>query len=279
MATTRVVKRRRAQLSAATADKYELYQRAVQSPEVDIPFLARVFERERGRQALHLREDFCGTGFLSAQWVKRGPQFTAEGFDIDPEPVAWGLAHNFEGLGARAKESAIARYTVHLKDVRELGHRAPDVRIAFNFSYWTLRTRDELVEYFRAARKSLADDGLFAIDLYGGPEATEELEDKRRCGGFTYVWKQASFWPGTGDYTCKILFRFPDGSELDAFTYKWRMWYLTELRDALHDAGFAQVDAYFEGTDEKGTGGDGNFRRGVRGENCEAWLAYLVALK
>jgi hypothetical protein len=142
-----------------------------------------------------------------------------------------------------------------------------------------LKTREELVAYFRAARKSLAADGMFVIDLYGGPEATEEMEEKRRCGGFTYVWKQISFWPGTGEYTCKILFRFPDGSELDAFTYRWRMWYLTELREALHDAGFAKVDAYFEGTDEKGTGGDGKFRRGVRGENCEAWLAYLVALK
>ena len=32
-------------------------------------------------------------------------------------------------------------------------------------------------------------------------------------------------------------------------------------------------------TDEDGESGNGIFRRGVRGENCESWIAYLVALK
>lgn len=271
-------RRRKARLTAKGADKYELYQRAVQSPDADVPFLVKVFRRARGRAPHHLREDFCGTGFLSAHWVRQGPEFTAEGFDIDPDPVAWGLAHNFADLAPGERESVVARYSVHLKDVRERGHRSYDVRIALNFSYWVLKTRPELVEYFRAARRSLVDDGAFVIDLYGGPDATEAMEEKRRCGGFTYVWEQVAFWPGTGEYTTKILFRFPDGSELDAFSYRWRMWYLTELRDALIEAGFAQVDAYFEGNDGKGAG-DGDFKLGVRGENCAAWLAYLVALK
>jgi len=45
------------------------------------------------------------------------------------------------------------------------------------------------------------------------------------------------------------------------------------------DAGFARVDSYFEGTDAAGTGGDGIFRKGVRGENCESWIAYLVGVR
>jgi hypothetical protein len=118
------------------------------------------------------------------------------------------------------------------------------------------------------------------IDLHGGPEATEEMQEERRCGGFTYVWDQVRYWPGTGEYLCYIHFRFPDGTERKrAFTYRWRFWHLTELRDVLLDAGFVAVHAYFEGTAEDGETGNGIFRRGVRGENCDSWLAYLVALK
>jgi hypothetical protein len=263
--------KRRLRYSAATADKYALYQKAVQSPEADLGLLGRVFERERGRRARHLREDFCGTAMLSATWLALDRRHTAEGFDIDPEPVAWGLARNFELGDAR-------RCSLHLKDVRAPGDRPADLRIALNFSYWVFATRRELLEYFQAAHASLGGDGIFAIDLYGGPDATEELEERRKCRGFTYVWDQARFWPGTAEYTCRIRFEFPDRTALHAFTYRWRFWTLSELRDVLHDAGFARVDTYFEGSDQRGEG-NGQFKRGVRGENCAAWLAYLIALK
>jgi len=265
----------RSRYTASTSDKYDLYQKAVQSPKTDVDWLARVFRATRERNALSFREDFCGTGLLSAHWIQRGRDCTAEGFDIDPEPVAWGLAHNFEPLGAVAQ-----RYTVHLKDVRSPSPKPVDLRVAQNFSYCVFKTRRELMRYFRAARESLAQDGLFVIDLHGGSEATEELTETRRCGGFTYEWDQASFYPGTAEYRCYIHFSFPDGTALKrAFTYDWRMWYLTELKDALLEAGFARVDSYFEGTDKKGTGGDGVFRKGLRGENCLSWIAYLVGLK
>jgi hypothetical protein len=268
-------RRKRGRYTARTADKYELYQIAVQSPELDVAFHRRVFRAVRGREPLHFREDFCGTGLLSSQWIQLSPEHTAEGFDLDPEPVAWGLAHNFDPLG-----SAASRYRVHIKDVRSPGHRPPDVRVAQNFSYYCLTERRELLAYFRAARESLAPDGIFVIDLYGGSEAGDVMEEKTRCPGFTYVWDQAQFFPGTGEYLCHIHFRFPDGSRMErAFTYHWRLWYLTELRDALIDAGFERVDNYFEGTAEDGVSGNGVFRKGVRGENCASWVAYLVALK
>jgi SAM-dependent methyltransferase len=268
-------RKRKARMTAATADRYDLYQRAVQSADIDIPFLSNLFKRTRGRKALHFREDFCGTGLLSATWVQQGPEHTAEGFDIDPEPVTWGLAHNFEELGEAAE-----RYSVHFKDVREPGHRRYDLRVAQNFSYCVFKTRGELLAYFRAARESLVDDGVFVIDLHGGSEATEVMEETKRCGGFTYVWDQASYWPGTGEYRCHIHFRFPDGTQLKrAFSYDWRFWSLTELRDVMLDAGFRRVDSYFEGTDEDGESGNGVFRIGLRGENCASWIAYLAALR
>jgi cyclopropane fatty-acyl-phospholipid synthase-like methyltransferase len=262
--------------TAATADKYELYQKAVQAPELDIAFLRRVFRNTRGREALHFREDFCGTALLSATWLEAGkPGATAEGFDLDPEPIAWGLAHHFHDLGPKA-----AGFTAHLRDVREPGTRAYDVRVAQNFSHFTLTTRREMLEYFEKARESLARDGIFVIDLYGGSDATEEMDDTTKFRGFTYVWEQAHFSPGTGEYVNYITFRFPDGTALErVFAYHWRMWYLTELVDLLEEAGFAKVERYFEGWNARGTAGDGIFRKGLRGENCASWIAYLVAVK
>ena len=267
-------RRQAARLTAKTADKHELYQLAVQSPREDIAFLARLYRGLRGRNARHLREDFCGTGLVTATWVRRGKPFTAEGFDLCADTVAWGLEHNFAPLGAAA-----ARATIHLQDVRGASRRAPDIRAALNFSYFVFKTRRELVEYFRSAARDLARGGIFVLDIYGGPEAMEEMEDVRRIDRrFSYVWEQAAYVPATGEYEAHIHFRFADGSELRrAFSYDWRLWTLPEVRDALHDAGFKHVDSYWEGTAEDGEGGNGIFRRSTRGENCPAWVTYLVA--
>jgi len=263
--------------AAKTADRYELYQRAVNSPDNDVDFLFDTYRAMRRKKPRHLREDFCGTAALAAEWLRRGKDLSAEGFDIDPEPVDWGYKHNFEPLG-----EAAARMTFHLKDVREPSQTPPDVRTAPNFSYWLFMTRKELLAYFASAREDLAPNGIFVIDLYGGPEAMCEMEETRKIGGgVTYVWDQREYWPGTGEYECAIHFRFKDGSEMrSAFEYRWRFWHLTELKDLLLEAGFATVDGYFEGTDpDDETQGDGNFEKDLRGENCEAWIAYLVAGK
>ena len=263
-------------LTAATADRYDLYQRSVNSPESDVSFLVETFRDLRGRAPRHLREDFCGTANLCAEFLSRDPKATAEGFDLDPEPMGWGRAHNFARLGAGAR-----RMTWHQADVRNRSNRRPDVTIAANFSYWCFHERSDLVEYFRTVRDDLARDGLFVIDLYGGPEALSEIEEVREIedGAFDYVWDQRKWEPGTGRYSTAIHFRFPDGTELrEAFTYDWRFWHLTELRDVLSDAGFRKVSPYFEGTDpDDGTSGDGIFKYDPVGENCDAWIAYLVA--
>jgi hypothetical protein len=57
------------------------------------------------------------------------------------------------------------------------------------------------------------------------------------------------------------------------------MWSLPELRDILLEVGYKNVGFYWEGTDSDGDG-DGNYSRTVDPkEECEAWVAYLVAEK
>jgi SAM-dependent methyltransferase len=269
-------RKRDRKLTAKTADRHELYQRSVNSPETDVDFLMKVYNNLRGKAPHHLREDFCGTAALAAEWLGRSKENTAEGFDLDPEPIAWGTDHNFGKL-----EDGTERMTFHQKDVRESSDRRPDMTTAANFSYWCFHTRKELLGYFRSVHADLAEDGLFVVDLFGGPEALTELEETRSLGGgIEYVWDQKTWWPGSGEYEAAIHFRFKDGSEMrDAFEYHWRFWHLTEIRDVLYDAGFSSVEPYFEGTDEDDESGDGIFEHDPRGENCDAWIGYLVATR
>jgi hypothetical protein len=263
-------------LTARNADKHELYQIAVQDPLVDLGFMTRVYSRRFGHAPRLFREDFCGTALLSASWVKGSGERRAEGFDLNADVLRWGREHNLAPLGARAERVSLRR-----ADVRSPGSFRPEIRSATNFSYYVFRTRAELVQYFTAARKSLARDGLFVIDAYGGSEATAELSERRSIGrGVTYVWDQALYLPGSGEYHCHIHFRFRDGSRLQrAFTYIWRYWSIPELLDALHDAGFGRVEAYFEQSAKDGSG-NGVFRldpEGRTSRDCAGLIAYLVA--
>jgi len=263
--------------TAKTADKYVLYQRAVQSAEQDVEFLTETYQSIHARQPSHFREDFCGTCLLSANWAQQGETFSAESYDIDPEPLAWGLKNNLLPLGAAAQ-----RITQYQEDARTPSRRSPDIRCAQNFSYWIFKTRVELLDYFRGVYQDLASDGIFVIDLHGGPESIQELEEETEMDdeSFTYVWDQDSINPITGEATLHIHFRFPDGSEMtNAFTYDWRLWGLPELREIMLDAGFKQVDCYWEGTDEDGESGNGEFTISEHGEACLSYVAYLVGQK
>lgn len=265
-----------AQLSLATADKHLLYQWSVQSPDADLDFATRLYRARQKRQPRHFREDFCGTGLMTATWIARGRKYTAEGFDIDPEPLAWGQKYNFAPLGEDR-----ARAVMHQADVRTPSLRPPDLRCAQNFSWFVFKTRPELLEYFTAAYRDLAPGGVFFLDIFGGPQAVEAMEEETEMDeGFTYVWNQVEFWPVTGEYLAKIHFNFPDGTRMeDAFTYNWRLWSVPEAVEVLRDAGFAKIDVYWEQIGEDGIHGNGIYKRSKRGDNWLSWVAYIVGHK
>lgn len=263
---------RRKPLTARTADKHDLYQKAVQDPEHDLDIVARVFRKETGRQALALREDFCGTAYTSATWVRDREDRTATGIDLDRSVLAWGRERNVKPLGEAAK-----RVTLLRQDVRAPVKGRFDVTLAFNFSYFIFRTREDLVGYFRNVRRSLARDGIFFLDMYGGPEAQEEREETRRVSGFTYVWDQSYVNPIDLSVVNYIHFRFRDGTQKKrAFKYEWRLWSCPELQELLEEAGFSWVDFYFEDEDADGES-TGTWRRRTVVPADPAWLAYVVA--
>lgn len=264
----------RKKLTAKNADRHDLYQRSVQNSEFEVQLVDRLFRAHAGRAPLSLREDFCGTGLLCATWVKSKAGRTAIGLDIDRSVLAWGQRRNVAPLGADRE-----RVSLRAQDVMVPTKERPDVVVAFNYSYQTFQDRATLRRYFAAVHRSLPKDGLFVLDMIGGWESQQTLVEKRRLGGFTYVWEQADYDPVTAHFLCYIHFHFPGGSKMRrAFTYDWRLWQLVELRELLAEAGFVDVDVLWEGDGDDGTG-DGIFRRVKRARNDPGWNAYLVAKK
>lgn len=273
---SRKQKKRKGPPMAETADRHALYQDSVQCVESEIDFVDETYERLRGRKAALLREDFCGTGNTSCEWVRRRETNRAVGVDNDPEVLAWGREHNVATLEGDAKN----RVGLIEGDVRTLRTEPVDILLAMNFSYWLFDERRTLLEYFRAAREHLADDGVFFLDAYGGYDAPRELEEERECEGFTYIWDQAAFNPIDNRMKCKIHFHFPDGSKMkNAFEYQWRLWSIPEIRELLGEAGFGKTTVYWEGTDEETEEGDGVFEPTEQGDADAGWIAYISAEK
>ena len=264
--------RDRAMLTARTADRFDLYERSVQTPDSEIEFIDRVYGQAHGRRPRTLREDFCGTGYLCAEWVGSRSDRTAVGLDLDQPTLDVGLRRHVRALG-----DAAARVRLERRDVLQAEDVPAEVIVAFNFSYCVFKTRSVLRRYFAGVRTALDEGGVFLLDVYGGPDAQTELVERKRMRGFTYIWDQRPYDALTGQAVRYIHFGFRDGSEMRrAFTYDWRIWSLPELRDLLEEVGFARVEVYWEGSDARGHG-NGVFRKVARADNEQAWIAYVLA--
>jgi hypothetical protein len=264
---------------AAVADRHRLYERSVQCPQAEVDFIDQTYRKMRGRSARHLREDFCGTAAVCCEWVRRRKTNRAAGVDTDRGVLDWGRSNNLARLAAAQAE----RVRLVQEDVRKVDLGAQDVICAMNFSYWLLKERGALLEYFRRVRGALEDDGVFFLDAYGGYDSyrviTEERAIEDEEGAFTYVWEQELYEPISGRLVCHIHFALPDGSRLErAFSYDWRLWSLPEIRELLAEAGFRRVICYWQGWDDNGDP-DGVFVPVEEGEPDAGWIAYLTAEK
>lgn len=274
---------------AKQADRYELYGLSVQDPDHEVKFFDKVYSEFFGRRKpVILREDFCGTFAVCCAWVQAGRDRIAVGVDLDDEPLEWGRQHNLAPLTASQQQ----RVTLMQADVRSVAKPKAHILAAQNFSFWIFKTRQAVVEYFKAARENLADDGLFILDMMGGYECFEERHEDirdidwpgvdaagKKRKSFTYVWEQHAFNPVNHDASFYIHFRFRDGSTLKrAFEYHWRFWSVPEVREMLEEAGFGETHAYWEGTLKNGEGDD-NWQKAASAPSDPSWIAYIIARK
>jgi hypothetical protein len=264
-------------LTAKSADRYDLYQRSVQEPDVDLDVIDRVYKQHYGKLPSRLREDFAGTAYTASRFVQRRQANVALAVDLDPVPLAWGRKH----IVPKMSQSEQARLQMLEADVM-----SPQVAklgtwqcvLAFNFSYWLFKERTSLITYFRTVRKAMDKQGLFFLDWVGGSDLHTELAERtRKPGGFTYVWGQNAFDPLSHHMSCSISFEFPDGSKMkDAFTYTWRLWTMPEVRECLIEAGFSSVETYLEAEDKDGKG-TGDYKKFTKTDADRSVLAYVVA--
>jgi SAM-dependent methyltransferase len=269
--------RRTPALTARTADRHVLYQRAVQAPETDAAFYDRWFRRFAGRPLRRLREDFCGTAALAVEHVRRHRDNEALGVDLHWPTLAWGRIHN-----VRAKLDPEQQRRIELRQANVLDVRRPlaDAILALNFSYSVFKTRAQLGAYIRNCHRALRPGGMLFCDAWGGPDVLKQQTDRTRHRGFVYEWEQRRYDPISHEIECAIHFTFPDGSRLrDAFVYDWRLWTLAELRELFTEAGFRGVEVLWEATDVKTGTGNGVFYRTARGGSDDAWIAIVLGRK
>jgi len=257
-----------------STDRYRLYEESVQSPGEHIKFFDRVYESAHGKPARILREDFCGTALLCAEWVRTRPDNVTVGVDLDEPILKWAEDNNLASLESEQRR----RITILQDDVRNVSVPKVDIVAALNFSYFEFKTRETLLQYFISARKSLKPGGILILDMFGGWEAQMEVTDKTRYSGFTYVWEQTQYNPLTHLTQFHIHFKFHGGGGIDAaFEYNWRLWTIPEVMELLEEAGFKKPDVYWEGIDPDTDEGDGEFTLVTETENCPGWIAMLVA--
>lgn len=216
-------------------DRWTLYEHCVQSPRDACDLLLRA----HGGAPRRLLEDFAGSAAIAREWTRRGG--TAVALDLDGE-----------ALGRASDEVSVVR-----ADVME---RAPfaegsfDVVHAGNFSLGYLRERATLLAYLRERRRLLAGGGVLVGDTYGGRNAFElgAWDRERFLGGGVRVvstWEHRRADPVTALVENVLHFRVERDGELvarhpDAFTYRWRLWSLPELRDLALEAGFRACDVF-----------------------------------
>ena len=246
-------------------DKYDLYERTVQNPEGTAVMLRDDYRKIRGKAAHTLREDFAGTATLAAAWCRRDRANRAVGVDLDPVPLAWGRARHLGGIEDRL--------TLVAGDVLAPHGRNFDLIVAFNYSWLVFKTRAMLKKYFARVARSLAPNGIFELDLYGGRGAIEEGEEVTKMQGWTYLWDQKSFDPTTCHTTCAIHWRIGSRTIRNSFVYDWRLWSLPEVFDLFAETGLRLIEVQAE--DDSPV--EGRYRKVKRVPNWDQWNVKVLA--
>jgi hypothetical protein len=240
------------ELGGRPANALDLYELAVQTPDVQARFLRAV----HGGSPRVLGEDFSGPAGIARAWLRLDAEHTAIAVDRDPLPLEHAAFRQREADLASpltiTTKPGIDRLTLRVRDVLEASDKA-DIIAALNFAVCELHTRARLMTYLRHLLFRLDRGSVFVADLYGGPDAYTPGVAERAMplpegwggGRLVYRWEQVWADPTTARVRNAIHFVLPDGTRLDnAFVYHWRLWQTAELREAMLEAGFRSAEVY-----------------------------------
>ncbi len=245
--------------------------------------MVRFVQGVHGGRALVLREDFAGPASLAGAWVDLSRRHRAVAVDRDPEPLSHARKHR--------------RLRVRVMDVLACKERADCVAL-LNFAVCELHARGVLVAYFKHLRRLLHAGGVVVLDIYGGENAFARgaIDAKRRLPDgreIVYTWEQVEADATTGMVRNAMHFdvrpakgakrKIKGGGAREqlrwpgAFAYRWRLWSIPELRDAMAEGGFGHTEVHAGLGDAVDGRGRVQTRAMGAGERLEGdWVAYVV---
>lgn len=265
---------------SSTFNKYAYYENSVQTPEEHVRIFDRMFIDIRGRDAISLKEDFCGTFMISCEWVKSHSKRVSVGVDLDPEPLAYGKKNSFRKISPSERK----RVTLLKQDVCKPTKQKVDVIGAGNFSFFIFKEREQMKKYFKAALQSLNQDGIFVLELAGGPGFISKTREQHtytvpKLGRYTYYWDQKFYDPANCHGIYAIHFKDKKGvMHRDVFVYDWRVWSIPEIRELMLECGFKESVVYWESCDKNGDG-TGDYVKTDVADNAFAWIGFVVGIK
>lgn len=254
-------------------DRFECYELCVQSPRHVVGFLRALFLAENGSDPTILGEDFSGTCAVSRRWCKELSPARAICIDLDTDALAWARARatftDDDAPDKKAPEKLAPGHPIDYVHADCFADAAPalrdspcDVCFVGNFSIGYALDRATLVQYLARSRQRLLaarhgfSGGLFVCDTYGGAGAfalggIERTHPGRRGEIIRYAWQHESADPTTAIVTNSISLRVERDGDIvaeypRAFEYRWRLWSIAELREAMLDAGFERTSVYLE---------------------------------
>lgn len=254
--------------------RLDLYERCVQNAPAAVELLLAI----HGRSPKRLGEDFCGSAAVSRAWTARSTKHRAVALDLHAPTLAFAAARTPK---PHAPRLALVHGNALSCPLSRLGGTAAlDILFVGNFSIGEIHDRDDLVAYLKRCRRRLRTRGVFVCDTYGGPTAFAAGSMQRTLPGpashpgttIRYTWQQRQADPLTARVENALHFRLLHGREVvedlpDAFVYRWRLWSIPELRDALADAGFAHTDVYDQLPDAQDAEGRYHLRPLTQGDD------------
>lgn len=217
----------------STFNKHELYQKSVQNTKKEIGFFKKTYRMIFNKIPLAFREDFCGTGLLSCDWVKENVSNIAVGIDIDVETLEWGIKNNIENLPSGSDRIKLLNHNV-LEEFDK--NQKFDIICSLNYSHFLLRKRKELLKYFQNVRNNIKK-GIFILDFYGGSHVYDDHKFSK-AENETYRFEGSKINILNNTSKCSLNYKIKKNKYMPLFEYNFRYYTILELKEALEECGF-----------------------------------------
>jgi len=260
-------------------NKHELYQKSVQNVHIEAEFFRKVFRMIFNKVPYTFREDFCGTGLLSCEWVRKDVQSYAVGLDIDQETLDWGIENNVNNLSSGFDRIKLLNHNV----LDEFDNtQFFDIICSLNYSHFLLNKRKEIVKYFSNLRKNLKK-GIFIMDFYGGSHIYEDHKYNRGESDSFYEFRGKQMNNLTNTSICSLNYRIKKKKFTPLYEFNFRIYSIIELKEALEECGFNKFKIYIKEISEDEDDGFTEYEEIDLGKNefypqTDRYTGYLIAI-